>query len=66
VKYLNKIIEQDHRFIKKRVRACLEEVTAWLPVMAMKSIAMTGRRRSPGSRVGPKMPVDRSDPIKKN
>lgn len=23
VKYLNKIIEQDHRFIKKRVRACL-------------------------------------------
>jgi IS6 family transposase len=23
VKYLNNIIEQDHRFIKKRVRACL-------------------------------------------
>jgi transposase, IS6 family len=23
VKYLNSIIEQDHRFVKKRVRACL-------------------------------------------
>jgi IS6 family transposase len=23
VKYLNNIIEQDHRFVKKRVRACL-------------------------------------------
>jgi transposase, IS6 family len=23
VKYLNNIIEQDHRFIKKRVRACI-------------------------------------------
>ena len=23
VKYLNNIIEQDHRFIKKRVRACM-------------------------------------------
>jgi IS6 family transposase len=24
VKYLNNIIEQDHRFIKKRVRGCLD------------------------------------------
>jgi IS6 family transposase len=48
VKYLNNIIEQDHRFIKKRVRACLgyrSFDTAERTIQGVEAINMVRKRQ---------------------
>jgi transposase, IS6 family len=58
VKYLNNIIEQDHRFIKKRVRACLGYRTFDTAERTIQGIEAINMMRK-----GQVKRLDRNDPV---